>query len=150
MFVAPSCPPGGTELRFGNSGDYDAFLFSDGTVKRGVAGGGYSLLNTRGVEVRADVIRLAERTLDSTKAELMALLAALQACAQTGVRRLWVGTDSYQLLEHAAKSSSRYADCWHRLAALLGQFEAVTLQAIERRRNKRADALARQSIAHIR
>jgi ribonuclease HI len=91
-----------------------------------------------------------ESTVDSTTAEFFGLLEALKEAVCSGVRRLWVGTDSYQLIEHLNKRTPRYARFAQAIEAYLPLFDSLKLQAIERTRNKQADALARKGIAHVR
>lgn len=150
MFQPPKLPPGGLTFQVGTALPFDGFAFCDGTVKKGNGAFAYVLLNAEGEESRTGWQVMDEPTCDSTTAEFAGLLSALKEAAYAGVRRLWVGTDSFQLIEHSLKRSERYARFIQALDQLAPRFEYLCVQAIERTRNKQADALARRGIAHLR
>lgn len=150
MFQPPQLPPGGSLFSSGTALPFDGFAFCDGTVKRGNGAYAYVLLDIQGQETRTEWQAMDEPTWDSTTAEFEGLLCTLKEAAYAGVKRLWVGTDSYQLIEHALKRSDRYGRFIRALDQLMPRFEHLCIQAIERSRNKQADALARKGIAHLR
>lgn len=150
MFETPRLPAGGSVFRLGQACPYDGHVFCDGTVRKGIAGGGWVVLDARGCTLDTGCERMPEPTLDSTAAEFFALLQALQHALSRGLRSVWVGSDSYQLIEHLHKRTARYAAMRERFDELCAGFDSLCVQAIERIRNKRADELARTSLASIR
>lgn len=150
---SPQLPPGGRLLNLG-APSTGAQLWVDGTVKKGRAAAGAVYLSD-GVE-REFFWTFETSTNDSTAAELMGLDAALQALHRwepCRLQGLLVLCDSYQALEHLEKARqggpARYAvlpALWERL--LLGRVFA--LQNVERKRNHRADALARKALGLVR
>ena len=150
MFHRPALPPGGSVYACGTPGEFDGYAMTDGTVKRGWAACAYVLLDRQGREMAARWSRLAAPTRDSTEAEFAALAMALDAAHAHGLRRLWVGTDSFQLIEHALKRSAGYRPYVGSLDQARERFEHLYVQAIARRHNARADGLARQGVAHLR
>ncbi len=150
MYQHPPLPPGGSVFQHGIASSFDAFAFCDGTVKKGRGAFGFVLLDDHGVEASTGWSPLTESTNDSTTAEFFGLVETLRQAVQTGVKRLWVGTDSYQVVEHLNKRSSRYQRFIELVEQLVRSFDFLELQAIERSCNKRADALARQGVAFVR
>lgn len=149
-FKTPSLPPGGTSLFFGSKQIFDAFVFSDGTVKKGFGAFGYQVLNPAGSLMTEGFSRMTYGTRDSTTAEFEGLIAALTAAHTSGARAVWVGIDSFEAILHTAKESDRYKTLLDRLHEVLKNLEFVCVQAIARKDNKWADHLARKGIAHIR
>lgn len=86
----------------------------------------------------------------NNEAELLALIAALQAAEKLGVRHLTIRTDSSVLLEQLDPAHAQPARPIARLQALfeqargqMRQFDELQLQWLPRHRNTEADALAR-------
>lgn len=148
----PKIPPGGHRMVLNDKVSPVRALFTDGTVVKGrvAAGAAVARIDAHGVCSEPAFVQgwcVAQPSRDSTYAELQALKLALQwlltleHCGPT-----LVFTDSYQLLEHLAKQSSRYED----LQCLPELFEAVgvvELRNLDRSQNKCADALARQAMS---
>jgi ribonuclease HI len=149
MFSTPDVPPGGSVIRFGSKTQFAAFGFCDGSVKKRVGAFGFRLLDTDGAVVGEGWDRVPELTADSNCAEFQGLLATLAEARRLGVKSLWVGTDSFQLIEHATKQSVRYDRYLAALLHSVAHFDYVEVQAIERKRNKEADALARKGIIDV-
>ena len=74
----------------------------------------------------------------------------VKAAHERGLRRLWVGTDSFQPIEHALKRSAGYRPYLGSLDRARERFEHLYVQAIARRHNARADRVAPQGVAHLR
>lgn len=150
MFSIPAVARGGSTLQVGTAQPFDAFGFCDGTVKRATGAFGLVLFDAQGRESAAEWRQLDEQTVDSTTAEFAGLLELVSTALAQGVKSLWVGLDSFQVIEHAIKRSVRYEAFLTPLLQMLDRFDHVQLQAIARTENKRADALARKGIAHLR
>lgn len=150
MFQLPHVPAGGPVARFGDCAAFEAFGFCDGSVKRRIGGCGFVLLDRDGECLLEGSAPVAAVTADSNCAEFEGLLHILEQGRARGLKHLWVGTDSFQLIEHIQKGSPRYGTYLDRLAPLCKHFATLQVQSIERSQNKRADALAREAIAHVR
>jgi ribonuclease HI len=150
VFAIPGIPAGGPVARFGARASFEAFGFCDGSVKLRVGACGYLLLDAQGHSITQGWQRIQQRTPDSNWAEFQALLFTLDEARRRKIRSLWVGTDSFQVIEHARKNSARYASYLEVLKEHESHFDYLEVQSIERSRNKEADALARHGIAHLR
>ncbi len=150
MFTTPRLPPGGPVARFGLSRAFEAFGFCDGSVKRLTGACGSVLLDMSGAQLHESWRTLDRSVFDSNEAEFEALLDTVSVAANLGIPSLWVGTDSFQVIEHALKGSTRYRLATERLRELGSRFEYLEVQAIDRSRNKKANALARCGIRNIR
>lgn len=150
MFNQPTMPPGGATVQFGTPAAFQCFGFCDGTVKRGIGACAFALLSFEGLVQATGWVTLNEPTSDSTHVEFEGLVRLLSEAASAGIRRLWVGTDSFQVLEHVRHGAGRYQPALQALHRLVAQFDYLQIQAIARKHNKLADALARKGIAHIR
>lgn len=137
-------------VQFGEAEVFEGFGFSDGSVKRRIGGCGYVLLNRDGDCLAEGCASVAAKSADSNYAEFEGLLQTLERAKLHRLSTFWVGTDSFELVEHVRKHSARYAGYLTRLSALRESFKFLSVQAIDRALNKRADALARQAIAHVR
>lgn len=150
MFAIPAIPAGGPIARFGSVASFEAFGFCDGSVKLRVGACGYLLLDAHGDSLTQGWQRIQQPTLDTNCAEFQALLFTLEEARRREIRSLWVGMDSFEVIEHILKNSARYAPYLGVLKEHESHFDYLEVQAIERSRNKKADALARQGIAHLR
>lgn len=142
MYSPPPLPPGGLFLRPVGREAPDCYLFVDACIKYPRVSGGALLLDNLGVVIWAHgkIFNLISR--DSTLAELHALLFGLALIPQRNSCSVWVGTDSFQALEHLNKRSERYVEVIRGIELLARQFNQVHFQNIHRRHNKDADALA--------
>lgn len=150
MFLPPSLPAGGSVFEWGADTAFEAFAFCDGTVKRGVGAFGHVQLDAIGLERGHRTGLITFKTFDSTLVEFEGLLDALRNAVDARVSALWVGTDSFQVIEHILKRSLRYDSQIAQLDVLRLKFRRLKVQAISRTKNKRADALARSSLAYLR
>lgn len=150
MFSHPPLPPGGPVARFGSPRSFDAFGFCDGSLKRHVGACGSLLLDTNGALVAESSRTLQGLFMDSNQVEFQGLLDTLSAAALLNIKSLWIGVDCFELVFHMLKNSLRYTKDLTLLAELISRFEHVCIQAIARKHNKQADALARKGIINIR
>lgn len=150
MFTHPPVPPGGPTARFGQNIPFEAFGFCDGSVKRRTGSCGSVLLGVNGETLAQSSRVLTGAVLDSNEVEFQGLLDVLSAASLLKLRSLWVGIDCFEVIAHTLKASSRYAQYLDALNGLVREFEGLTLQAISRTHNKRADALARIGIRNVR
>lgn len=142
MYSPPPVPPGGLFLRHFGRETPDCYLFVDACIRYPRVSGGALLLDNLGAVIwsHCKIFNLISR--DSTLAELHALLFGLTLLAQRSSCNVWVGTDSFQALEHLNKGSVRYAEVIKDIELQARQFSQVHFQNIHRRHNKDADALA--------
>ncbi len=149
-FRIPQCPPGGTEIRIGETGNIADFGWSDASIKRGAVGVGLLLYRIGNGYLTERSLKLDMRTKDSTLAEFVALENLLGTASEFQVVRLHAFVDSFQLIEHAAKAMqgrpSRYDDVMTRISERVQNFDGIIIQNVNNRSMKRADALARQAI----
>ncbi len=140
-------PPGGHRLYLLPSLRVPlAQLWVDGTVRRwATAGGAVSRLAEQEVEAHWSF----QPSNDSTRAELWALEAALEHFDPARLHGAIIYTDSFQALEHLqncqAGKGSRYEEAPGILRTLTSR-GVCCLQNIDRKLNKRADALARKGL----
>lgn len=146
MLLLP-VPPGGVVLGLHGVCDNPPQLWVDGAVKQGRVSGG-ALWRAQGEQIELSWL-FSVSSRDSTLAELLALLAALQSLKSGALQGAVIYTDSYQLLEHLNRylqsGTCRYPEA-HRVLSLLDEHGVGRLQNIERRRNKQADALAKKEL----
>lgn len=86
----------------------------------------------------------------NNEAELLALMAALQALQAHGATALQIFTDNSILVEQLSGMSvtpiARLASLFDEARALIGTFEHVSLKWVPRHRNGEADAMARAAL----
>jgi ribonuclease HI len=86
----------------------------------------------------------------NNEAELLALMAALQALQSHGATVLQIFTDNSILVEQLSDPSvtpiTRLAGLFDEARALLATFEHISLKWIPRHRNGEADAMARAAL----
>ncbi len=122
----------------------------DGTAlpNPGVIGVGAVLVSPSGV--RHEVSLASGDRGCSNEAEAAALLATLDAAQALGARRLRVHTDSVVLVEQTTGRDrtriERLALRYAAIRARFGDFAAVELRWVPRRKNAEADALARAAL----
>ncbi len=144
--VVPCVPPGGHVIRRGPLSAHPIVVYSDGSVKRGRGYAAFAVQDARGDLLHEQAWALPGVTRDSNVPELDALELALAHAQEQGLRSVVCCLDSYEALHavHRALNGevTRYAQTL-RIVALLASFESVELRNIERRKNRRADALCR-------
>lgn len=150
MFKQPPLPPGGPTISFGADRSFNAFGFCDGSVKRYVGSCASVILGPNGETLSESSRTLTGVVIDSNEVEFQGLLDVLSAAVLLKIGALWVGVDCFEVISHTLKASSRYSRYLEALGSLVAQFDFLSIQAISRRHNKRADELARIGIRNIR